>query len=1277
MYELRRGSTLRTWGIPRLERARRAIVAAVVAAGLLAVPASLAARDGGWPVTPARGGPAAPGRDAAIYFDVRGSRVTAPPPGRARAAAELRDRLGRFGRVDLDRLTATPRLVARLDGFLTGKSVAPAKAIALGYVRANSDVFGLSSAEVASLRLMRSWRTDEYAHLVFAQTVGDIPAVDNGIVANVAADGRLINVTGTPLPGIRVPSLEPRLRAAEAVRAAVAAAGVDLPVAEAGRDDGPRQTTRFAGGHSAKLSIFGDPAGSRLAWRVVVRLPSGEACEAVLDAESGEVLRRRSLTRHAVTAKVFPHFPGAAVGGSQVTADISPYISFPGSDEMFGDFAYVFTDVNQDGFPYPLSEEIRPSSGDDYLYTFTPFNVPSGNCTPYPCSWNYTTANSWTANRRQAGTQAFYFVNRFHDHLLAAPISFTPAKGNFEGFERVWIDVDAGATLSNGLPPPEFQNNSFMSTLPPGGEPGAYMQLLLFQPVAGSAFRSANSTDDPSLVYHEYTHGLSSRLVSDVDWSPLLDLHQSNALAEAWSDWYAMDRIVQQGFLADTATNGEVKLGLYLGDQHRTQGLDCAVGAGAATCPGGVAVGAGGYTYGDVGKIAGTWWPESHSDGEIFAETLWDLRRRLSADHGATEGVRRARLLVTRAMELSPGQPSFLDVRNAILLADTAFNAGADRAAIWQVFATRGMGYFAGTIDAADVRPSESFSLPPPAGGPTGTIAGMVKNEQGAVLAGAKVSVGGHDSGFSGDLTATTDASGAFSIGSVPVGTYEQVFAAAPGGYDIAVATDVVVSGGQTTTQNFTAVRDWAASAGGATVSAFTGPNYPDCGPRKLIDTTERRAWLTDSPAFASNPGPKSVTIQLPEPVSVSAFAIDPATGCGAGITASLGDFRIETSTNGVSYVVSATGTFTQADTYRLNKVNPGAGTASSARFVRLTGLSTQNMNPPFQGAELLGVTELEVYGSPAGASVCNRSGGVLTVNVTSGVMIGRSGANLTVTGDGNADPSCGGSTVNNVNTINVNGGAGAQSVTLDLAGGRLEPGLTAEASGVSEIEVNLNLSTGADTLAVKGFSAADNYRFGTTGANLNVDDDGNDVVLGGVDRLIVNGAAGNDIVSLKGALATGSPLAIPATLNGGLGADKLTGGTLNDVLNGGDGSDVCNALGIADGADVCNGGASADTAAYAGRAGAVTLTNNGVADDGATGEGDNIATDVEHLIGGMGGDMITIMLAGASTARGGAGSDTLDVRDGVGANGDTADGGSGIDACLADAGDTKVACEA
>jgi fungalysin metallopeptidase (M36) len=178
---------------------------------------------------------------------------------------------------------------------------------------------------------------------------------------------------------------------------------------------------------------------------------------------------------------------------------------------------------------------------------------------------------------------------------------------------------------------------------------------------------------------------------------------------EGFSDWYALDMLNGQGLEPDTVAPGELVAGRYEHDALRTQPFDCPIGAAASACPGTGTAGSGGYTYGDFGRVVGT--PEVHADGEIWVETLWDLRSRLIADHGAGEGIDRARALVTDGLRLAPANPSFLDMRNAILQADLNRGFG-DRDRIWAVFAARGMGELASTTGNLDTAPVQDFSLP-------------------------------------------------------------------------------------------------------------------------------------------------------------------------------------------------------------------------------------------------------------------------------------------------------------------------------------------------------------------------------------------------------------------------------------------------------------------------------------------------------------------------------------------------------------------------------------
>ena len=161
----------------------------------------------------------------------------------------------------------------------------------------------------------------------------------------------------------------------------------------------------------------------------------------------------------------------------------------------------------------------------------------------------------------------------------------------------------------------------------------------------------------------------------------------------------------------------------------------------------------------------------------------------------------------------------------------------------------------------------------------------------------------------------------------------------------------------------------------------------------------------------------------------------------------------------------------------------------------------------------------------------------------------------------------------------------------------------------------------------------------------------------------VVTGGSGDD--TLTGA-------ATDDTINGGPGDDTITGGDGDDTLNGDAGDDtfVCGA--DSDGADVFAGGAGTDVwdCSARGVGEDLTVTIDNTADDGESGELDNVRTDVENLIGGAGDDTFTGSSSanvltggdGDDTLNGGAGNDTFD-EEAADSGSDTFVGGSGIDA--------------
>ena len=97
--------------------------------------------------------------------------------------------------------------------------------------------------------------------------------------------------------------------------------------------------------------------------------------------------------------------------------------------------------------------------------------------------------------------------------------------------------------------------------------------------------------------------------------------------------------------------------------------------------------------------------PEVHDDGEIWAQTLWDLRDEL--------GIEDARALVSGGIRLAPSSPGFLDMRDAILQSARAQELAT--APIWEVFAGRGMGF--GAADGGGSNATEAsndFTVPDP-----------------------------------------------------------------------------------------------------------------------------------------------------------------------------------------------------------------------------------------------------------------------------------------------------------------------------------------------------------------------------------------------------------------------------------------------------------------------------------------------------------------------------------------------------------------------------------
>jgi Ca2+-binding RTX toxin-like protein len=222
------------------------------------------------------------------------------------------------------------------------------------------------------------------------------------------------------------------------------------------------------------------------------------------------------------------------------------------------------------------------------------------------------------------------------------------------------------------------------------------------------------------------------------------------------------------------------------------------------------------------------------------------------------------------------------------------------------------------------------------------------------------------------------------------------------------------------------------------------------------------------------------------------------------------------------------------------------------------------------------------VHAGSALAESCAYDAGTKSV---SAVVDPGSSATLRVVGGelwfGGSPVSCGGATTTNTDSISVAGAAGSvERLVLDLSGGPLGPGATAE-SNTPEIELTANLGDANDRLVVLGTGGDDRVRAGQGGIALNADGDADVTVLPAALELEAQGFGGADMLVARG---FGLEYLGPAIFDGGDGNDTLTGSVGDDAIAGGGGDDIVDgqagndALDGGDGNDTLKGGDGNDS---------------------------------------------------------------------------------------------------
>ncbi len=542
---------------------------------------------------------------------------------------------------------------------------------ALDYVRNNSTVFGLVATQPPEFAAdPQVPQTSSGASIVnLLQQYKSIPVFQASQTIHFDPNGNLTNSVGSTVPIAQDVDVSPKLPVEQAVLKAsqfvatpapseknatdpfgqpLTPVTVDLtnfvPKTIAAFPELPAQPTVLDAGPfgdeiKANLTWFPVNTGLSLTWQVIITMPNFTGqYRTLVDSGTGEVVYNAQLT-HFVAAQgnvysmngaepremiTFP--PTWSSYGLTVPADLqsTPPVDWIDTNSTIGNS--VNAQLGDSG------PSLQGASQDGKI-VFNPTD-PTGD--------------------DQKVLNIFYYSCFMHDYCYL--LGFRESDGCYQSnnFGKSTITshpIDARAYEG---PVQATANLSFPTD---GSSPIMHMGL-----VTGV---NRHTAFDATVVFHEYTHGVTHKLVGGNMNNQALEGEQSAGMSEGWSD-----------YVACTITGSTV------------------VGAWVVNKPGGIR----GYPYDsnfpdNFGALGTGRYTEMHNIGEIWCAALMEMNKNI----GVQVGIQ----LVIDALKLTPANPSFLDGRDAILttLNDrlaagqmTSAQHDQTKSGIWMAFAKFGMG---------------------------------------------------------------------------------------------------------------------------------------------------------------------------------------------------------------------------------------------------------------------------------------------------------------------------------------------------------------------------------------------------------------------------------------------------------------------------------------------------------------------------------------------------------------------------------------------------------
>jgi hypothetical protein len=688
---------------------------------------------------------------------------------RTNALANLRA-LVPSAEIQFDGVSGAPKFVQARNGLLTGingegrgTSAAAAGTVPVNdrhrpvkaFLQEHRELFGHGPEELNTSRVKRDFVAinSGMRTTVWQQELDGIEVFEARLIAHMTKNGELVNVSSQMIPnlaqaadngtpGRAVRQKNPIISAAQAVAFTAQDVGDDLDAADVTLVEAVPGSAELKQKVRAPRALNGDAEAKlvwmpmdgqhlKLCWDVILTSKKrGEMFNTILDAGTGEVQVRRCLTHYIspITMRVYT---------SDSPSPFSPGHPTPLTNQppLVTRQLVILSALNTNASPNGwIDDDVNETRGNN-VDAHTDLNADDVADTPRPQgspsrTFDFTVdlAQSPSTYRDAAVVQLFYLCNWYHDKLYE--LGFTEAAGNFQGtnFGRGGLGndtVQADAQDGSGT------DNANFST-PPDGSPGR-MQMYVFS----ESTPDRDGDLDAEIVFHEYTHGLSWRLVGGGD---ALGTSQSDGMGEGWSDFYGLALLSESG----DDVNGNYAAGGYV--TYQLGGLTQNYYYGIRRYPYSTDMTKNPLTFKDIdpaqasshsgvprSPIIGNTANEVHNQGEVWCVTLWEARANLVNKYGWAVGNQLILQLTTDGMKLTPPQPNFLQARDGILLADLVNNGGTNQKELWAAFAKRGMGASAtspasstttGLVEAYDlpddlvITPAAGFTAKGPVGGP-------------------------------------------------------------------------------------------------------------------------------------------------------------------------------------------------------------------------------------------------------------------------------------------------------------------------------------------------------------------------------------------------------------------------------------------------------------------------------------------------------------------------------------------------------------------------------